>query len=97
LVSFDGRRRSCLINPLLYDLASDPATYADDFFDVTVGDNHVDGDGGFYSASDRLGSDAGPRDAERGEPAARPRRRERLTVGAWIRGLHRGRDAQGVV
>ncbi|TMM27988.1 MAG: hypothetical protein E6F93_13160 [Actinobacteria bacterium] len=40
-----------LINPLLYDLASDPAVYADDFFDVTVGDNHVDGDSGFYSAS----------------------------------------------
>jgi subtilase family serine protease len=40
-----------LINPLLYDLASDPATYADDFFDVTVGDNHVDGDSGFYTAS----------------------------------------------
>jgi subtilase family serine protease len=40
-----------LINPLLYNLASDPAIYADDFFDVTVGDNHVDGDSGFYSAS----------------------------------------------
>jgi subtilase family serine protease len=40
-----------LINTPLYDLASDPATYADDFFDVTVGDNHVDGDSGFYSAS----------------------------------------------
>jgi subtilase family serine protease len=40
-----------LINPLLYDLASDPAVYADDFFDVTVGDNHVAGDSGFYSAS----------------------------------------------
>jgi subtilase family serine protease len=40
-----------LINPLLYDLASDPAIYADDFFDVTVGDNHVNGDWGFYSAS----------------------------------------------
>jgi subtilase family serine protease len=40
-----------LINPLLYDLASAPAIYADDFFDVTVGDNHVNGDSGFYSAS----------------------------------------------
>ncbi len=40
-----------LINPLLYNLASDPATYADDFFDITVGDNHVDGDSSFYSAS----------------------------------------------
>jgi subtilase family serine protease len=40
-----------LINTALYDLASDPVTYADDFFDVTVGDNHVDGDSGFYSAS----------------------------------------------
>ena len=40
-----------LINPQLYDLASDPATYAADFFDVTVGDNHVDGDSGFFSAS----------------------------------------------
>src|SRR5439155_1586570 len=30
-----------LINPALYELASDPTTYADDFFDITVGDNHV--------------------------------------------------------
>jgi subtilase family serine protease len=39
------------INPLLYNLGSDPATYAADFFDVTVGDNHVVGDSGFFSAS----------------------------------------------
>ena len=39
------------INPALYQLASDPATYADDFFDITVGDNHVAGDSGYYSAS----------------------------------------------
>jgi hypothetical protein len=83
-----------LINPLLYDLASDPATYADDFFDVTVGDNHVDGDGGFYSASDRLGSDAGPRDARTRRtccPTSPPRAADRSD--AWIRGSHRGRDA----
>jgi subtilase family serine protease len=29
------------INPALYDLASDPATYADDFYDVTVGNNQA--------------------------------------------------------
>jgi subtilase family serine protease len=40
-----------LINPALYELASDPSTYANDFFDITVGDNHVDGDIAFYSAS----------------------------------------------
>jgi subtilase family serine protease len=40
-----------LINPALYQLANDPAHYADDFFDVTVGNNHVDGDAGFFSAS----------------------------------------------
>ena len=40
-----------LINPALYRLASNPATYAEDFFDVTVGNNHVDGDFGYFSAS----------------------------------------------
>jgi subtilase family serine protease len=30
-----------LINPALYALASDPATYAADFYDVTVGNNHA--------------------------------------------------------
>ncbi|MEA2273661.1 MAG: hypothetical protein QOI98_2369 [Solirubrobacteraceae bacterium] len=40
-----------LINPFLYGLASDPATYADDYFDVTVGSNHVNGDAASYSAS----------------------------------------------
>jgi subtilase family serine protease len=30
------------INPALYGLARDPATYARDFFDVTVGDNQTD-------------------------------------------------------
>jgi subtilase family serine protease len=40
-----------LINPALYRLASNPATYAKDFFDVTVGNNHVDGDFGYFSAS----------------------------------------------
>jgi subtilase family serine protease len=42
-----------LINPALYALASDPATYADDFFDVTVGTNAADVDPAspFYSAS----------------------------------------------
>jgi subtilase family serine protease len=31
-----------LINPRLYQLASDPSTYADDFFDVTTGNNTAD-------------------------------------------------------
>jgi subtilase family serine protease len=39
------------INPALYTLASDPTTYANDFFDVTVGSNHVDGDFGSFNAS----------------------------------------------
>jgi subtilase family serine protease len=39
-----------LINPALYSLADNPASYANDFFDVTVGNNHVDGDFGFFSA-----------------------------------------------
>jgi subtilase family serine protease len=30
------------INPALYGLASDPATYARDFFDITTGDNQTD-------------------------------------------------------
>jgi subtilase family serine protease len=39
------------VQDALYGLANDPAAYASDFFDITVGDNHVDGDAGFYSAS----------------------------------------------
>jgi subtilase family serine protease len=31
-----------LINPALYTIGSDPAKYATDFYDVTVGDNQVD-------------------------------------------------------
>ena len=31
-----------LINPTLYKLASDPAAYASDFYDVTVGNNQTD-------------------------------------------------------
>jgi subtilase family serine protease len=40
-----------LINPALYSIANDPAKYANDFFDVTVGDNHVDGDAASYPAT----------------------------------------------
>ena len=40
-----------LINGALYSIASNPARYASDFFDITVGDNHVVGDSGFYSAT----------------------------------------------
>jgi subtilase family serine protease len=39
------------INPALYDLASNPATYADDFFDVTVGNNQADPDIPGYDAT----------------------------------------------
>jgi len=39
------------INPALYDLASDPATYADDFYDVTVGNNQADPSVPGYNAS----------------------------------------------
>jgi subtilase family serine protease len=31
-----------LINPRLYELASNPSTYADDFFDITTGNNTAD-------------------------------------------------------
>ena len=40
-----------LINPALYKIANDPAKYQNDFFDITVGDNHVDGDAAFYPAT----------------------------------------------
>src|SRR4051794_15422009 len=40
-----------LINPALYAIANDPARYASDFFDITVGDNHVDGDAASYPAT----------------------------------------------
>jgi len=31
-----------LINPALYKLGADPASYANDFYDVTVGNNQAD-------------------------------------------------------
>ncbi|HEY3541983.1 MAG TPA: S53 family peptidase [Gaiellaceae bacterium] len=40
-----------LINPALYALASDPATYAADFYDVTVGNNHAVSEVPGYSAT----------------------------------------------
>jgi subtilase family serine protease len=40
-----------LINPALYEIANDPTKYHNDFFDITVGDNHVDGDTAFYPAT----------------------------------------------
>jgi subtilase family serine protease len=39
------------INPALYELASDPATYAADFYDVTVGNNQADPDVPGYNAT----------------------------------------------
>jgi subtilase family serine protease len=39
------------INPALYDLASDPATYAADFYDVTVGNNQANPDVPGYDAT----------------------------------------------
>jgi len=40
-----------LINPALYSLASNPSTYAADFYDVTVGNNQAFSDVPGYSAS----------------------------------------------
>jgi subtilase family serine protease len=40
-----------LLNPALYSIASDPAKYAEDFFDVTVGDNQVNPDIPGYPAT----------------------------------------------
>jgi subtilase family serine protease len=40
-----------LINPALYSLASNPATYAADFYDVTVGNNQVTDDIPGFAAS----------------------------------------------
>jgi subtilase family serine protease len=40
-----------LINPALYSLASDPATYADDFYDITVGNNQANPDIPGYDAT----------------------------------------------
>jgi subtilase family serine protease len=40
-----------LINPSLYALGSNPAAYASDYFDITVGNNHVAGDTLSYSAT----------------------------------------------
>jgi len=40
-----------LINPALYELANDPATYAADFFDITVGNNQADPDIPGYPAT----------------------------------------------
>jgi subtilase family serine protease len=40
-----------LINPALYSIASDPAKYAGDYFDITVGDNQVNSDIPGYPAT----------------------------------------------
>jgi subtilase family serine protease len=40
-----------LINPALYSIANDPAKYANDFFDVTVGDNQANKDIPGYPAT----------------------------------------------
>ncbi len=48
-----------LINPALYNLASDPATYANDFFDVTVGNNQVDPNIPGYAATPGWDPDTG--------------------------------------
>jgi subtilase family serine protease len=48
-----------LINPFLYSLASDPAIYADDFFDVTVGNNQVTPEIVGYSATPGWDPDTG--------------------------------------
>src|SRR3954447_7403370 len=48
-----------LINPALYDIANDPATYAADYFDVTVGDNQVTPDIPGYPASPGWDPDTG--------------------------------------
>jgi subtilase family serine protease len=40
-----------LINPALYKLASDPATYANDFFDVTTGNNQANPNVPGYNAT----------------------------------------------
>lgn len=39
------------INPTLYSLASDPTTYANDFYDVTTGNNQSDPSIPGYSAT----------------------------------------------
>ena len=48
-----------LINPALYGIASDPATYADDYFDVTVGNNQVTPDIPGYPATPGWDPDTG--------------------------------------
>jgi subtilase family serine protease len=40
-----------LINPALYSIASDPAKYANDFFDITVGDNQANQDIAGFAAT----------------------------------------------
>jgi hypothetical protein len=39
------------INPALYSIAGDPAKYANDFFDITVGDNQASQDIPGYPAT----------------------------------------------
>ena len=48
-----------LINPALYALAGDPSTYADDFYDITVGNNQTNPDIAGYPASDGWDPDTG--------------------------------------
>ena len=67
------------MNQKLYNLAANPATYASDFFDVTTGNNTDSARRAGLPRHDRLGSGDRARDAQRGEPAARPGRSLRLT------------------
>jgi len=47
----NGGKGLGLINPALYEMASDPGLYADDFYDITVGNNQVTPDIPGYPAT----------------------------------------------
>jgi subtilase family serine protease len=47
------------INPALYSIGTDPASYADDYFDVTVGNNQVTPDIPGYPATQGWDPDTG--------------------------------------
>ena len=59
-----------LINPTLYKLAANPADYANDFYDVTTGNNQADPDNPRLPGHSRLGSGHRPRHTQRREPRA---------------------------
>ena len=82
-----------LINPGLYKIGADPVRYANDFYDVTTGNNQADPDIQGYPATPGWDPVTGLGYAERGEPrpgSRRRRQRQLTTLASGSPRAHRG-------